>query len=134
MHASALGLRMLVLVALPATACEAVPALTFAEPDASTATDGAGPRDAGNASDAGEADAMPDARPDVLAPTDGATDAEAGCPGSPPMGASVCCGAVACDLNCVPALCTMCEAMCKGKLCCAKNNNVMCAPMGMVCH
>jgi hypothetical protein len=127
MRAAAAGLVLL--LGLPA--CEAVPALAFAELDA-TATDAADVV-AIDAADAAEEGPTADVAPDAVLPRDGG-DAGAGCPRAPPAGASVCCGAVACDLNCVPALCTMCEQSCPGQLCCARNNNVMCLPIGSTCH
>jgi hypothetical protein len=124
MHAAARG--ALFLVALQG--CDAVPALTFAQGDAAIDVTEAATVDVEDADDEPTRPAGPDASP----PEAGTADGE--CPGALPPGASVCCGTVGCDLNCLPALCTMCEQTCAGQLCCAKKNNVMCLPLGSVCH
>ena len=104
------------LVVASATACEDVPSLTYATVDGGA---DAPPYDGG--ADGGEA-------------TDAAI--EAGCPGpNPPLGASVCCGSVACSGNCANR-CSDCETQCTspGTFCCAKTNNVLCRPAGAVCN
>jgi hypothetical protein len=89
-----------------ATACGDVPVLTFDDEGGTDVNDGA-------SADAGD-------------------DAE--CPNQVPSGASVCCGAVACNGNCTAAECLVCEMQCgTGTLCCAKTNNVACRPMGASC-
>ncbi len=99
--------RALALALGLATGCEAVPVLTF-EVDAGPGDDAAAaPEDAG---------------------------ADAGCPESPPSGASVCCGPVACDGLCA-SQCAACAAKCTpDQLCCAKTNNVVCMAAGSICH
>ncbi|HTB73952.1 MAG TPA: hypothetical protein VK762_11945 [Polyangiaceae bacterium] len=89
-------------------ACEAVPTLTFAPPDA--AEDGS------------------------LAPTDAGV--EGGCP--TPASAQtpfVCCGTVTCEGQCA-GQCVSCMNKCTspGEFCCAKTNNVMCLSAGSICH
>ena len=98
-------------------ACEAVPDLTFADA----------------AADLDAADAAEDAS-DAGAAEDAALDGGLGCPTSPPPGASVCCGAIACEGLCA-SQCAMCMATCSpDALCCAKTNNVRCLRDGGVCH
>ncbi len=112
-------------------ACEAVPSLIFTDPDAATLD--------ATASDDANADG---ARLDAIALEAGDAGAdgadgrtEAGCPGVPPPGATVCCGSVACDLSCMAPQCTMCEQACTpAQLCCARNNNVTCVNPAVGCH
>lgn len=97
-----------------ACACEAVPALTFAERDA--------------APDVEDASASPDASDDADSANDG------GCMGaSAPQAAFVCCGAVMCQGSCT-GKCDACTSSCTGgQVCCAHSNNVVCFAAGTVC-
>ncbi len=99
-----------------ACACEGVPTLTFAQPDA--ADDGA----------PAQGDSSVDG---AIEPT-----SEGGCPF--PASAQtpfVCCGTVTCEGQCA-GQCVSCMNKCTspGEFCCAKTNNVMCLSAGSTCH
>jgi hypothetical protein len=100
----------LLLGVLIVAACDGVPQLQFAAADAAT--------DAFVASDA-----LSDANVD------------AGCPGSDPVDAAICCGSVSCIGDCV-GRCPECESTCTspGTFCCAKMNNILCRQAGMTCN
>jgi hypothetical protein len=136
-----------VLVVHGIVGCAAVPSLIFTDPDAAT-LDAAPPTTDAPTADADDANDADAARLDAMAldtgreagdaGADGASadgTSEAGCPGSVPDGATVCCGSVACDLSCMAPQCTMCEQTCTpAQLCCARNNSVNCVNPAMGCH
>lgn len=105
-------------------ACGDVPVLFF---DGEGGSDGAEAGFTDSPGDTGIGDGSDDA-----GSADGTDDAS--CPDQTPPGASVCCGAVACNGNCTAMQCGVCEMQCGvGTLCCAKTNNVACRPMGSSC-
>src|ERR1700722_538418 len=71
---------------------------------------------------------------DATAPADAKTDAaidagQAGCPSSPPAGATMCCGDVACN-GCTAADCEKCTACAADQICCVHSQGVSCHSMG----
>jgi hypothetical protein len=95
--------------------CDAVPTLTF--PD-------------GAVTDGGQPDAVSPDRTDATADASTPT----GCPDTPPDGASVCCGLIACTGDC-EAHCLECEGKCTSAnpVCCVKNG-VNCHMPGFMCN
>jgi hypothetical protein len=153
MEASLLTPRLVAIAcALAACAyagCESVPTLTFEHPDATApdaesddatpSADDAAADDASQGDDTADgvpgdtADAAGSADSDAAADSNSTSDSPVGCPVAPPPNASVCCGNVPCNLNCVPSQCALCQA-CEGGLCCGKPNSVVCKPAGAVCQ
>jgi|HubBroStandDraft_1064217.scaffolds.fasta_scaffold16657_4 hypothetical protein len=107
MRAAAVTLLLGVLLV---AGCDGVPQLQFAAPDAAT--------DGSVASDALSVENI-----------------DAGCPGSEPADAGICCGSVPCSGDCA-GRCPECESTCTspGTFCCAKMNNILCRQAGMTCN
>jgi hypothetical protein len=116
--------------------CEGVPSLTFADADASES--GSGSSDAGGGDSQVDASGGDDGSIDASgsdSPIEASVIDASGCRddggGQPPPNASVCCGSVPCNGNCVLANCMKCMFTCNmpGQLCCAKPNMVSCKPL-----
>lgn len=115
-------------------ACEGVPTLTFAQPDARPDATDDGLLSASDGSVDGATAASDGSDDGLLAPTDAGV--EGSCP--PPASAQtpfVCCGTVTCEGQCA-GQCVSCMNKCAapGEFCCAKTNNVMCLSAGSICR
>jgi hypothetical protein len=95
----------LALATVAGLGCEAVPDLTFAT----------APSGDGGAGQIGDGDCTS---------------------GLPPDAANACCGQIPCSGDCNPVSCDTCQNDCNdpGMICCAKQRNVVCHPIGTPCQ
>jgi hypothetical protein len=112
--------------AIAAFTSACVPDVAFEQADAAAMKDAV----AETVIDAGRRDAASDASvSDVAVASDG------GCPGSPPDGATACCGGIACAGDCDDAGCATCFDKCSAtQLCCARGQSITCHAMGANCQ